>query len=149
MDDPCPDQTQGHYASETFHRRDDARLARFGDLARLHIDDMCTVGKSPLASKAGTLGTLKNGVDQGRIGHIDRAMQIEYGRKRAKEGTNPVTLGLRLGVIKMIITHAAAMQGSISPRTRSTKSIIVFEASCAGSIPRAPLTTLNHCFVII
>ena len=40
---------------------------------------------------------------------VDRAMLIEYGRKRTKKGAGPVTLGLRLGVIKMIITHAAAV----------------------------------------
>ena len=52
---------------------------------------------------------MKNDLGNERIGHIDRAMLIEYGRKRAKKGAGPVTLGLRLGVIKMIITHAAAV----------------------------------------
>jgi len=125
---------KGRYASETFHRRDDAhkwarqaetrvdqglpankssavRLATFGDLAELHIDDTCAVGKPPRRSKAATLATLKNDLGKERIGHIDRAMLIEYGRKRAKKGAGPVTLGIDIGVIKMIITHAAAVHG--------------------------------------
>ncbi|MGB7260538.1 MAG: hypothetical protein WBC68_00590 [Albidovulum sp.] len=91
---------KGRYASETFHRRDDAnkwtrqaetrvdqglpankssaaRLATYGDLACLHIDDMCAVGKPPRRSKAATLATLKNDLGNERIGHIDRAMLIE------------------------------------------------------------------------
>ncbi len=125
---------QGRYASETFHRRDDAhtwarqaetrvdqdlspnkssaaRLATFGDLFDLHIDDMCAVGKPPRRSKAATLATLQNDLGKERIGHIDRAMLIEYGRKRPKKGAGPVTLGIDIGVIKMIITHAAAVHG--------------------------------------
>lgn len=125
---------KGRYASETFHRRDDAhkwarqaetrvdqglspnkssaaRLATFGDLVDLHIDDMCAVGKSPRRSKAATLATLKNDLGNQRIGHIDRAMLIEYGRKRATNGAGPVTLGIDIGVIKMIITDAAAVHG--------------------------------------
>ena len=85
---------KGRYASETFHRRDDAhrwarqaetrvdqglspnkssaaRLATFGDLVDLHIDDMCAVGKPPRRSKAATLATLKNDLGKERIGHID------------------------------------------------------------------------------
>lgn len=72
---------------------------------------MCAVGKPPRRSKSATLATLKNDLGKERIGHIDRAKLIEYGRKRAKKGAGPVTLGLRLGVIKMIITHAAAVHG--------------------------------------
>ncbi len=88
-----------------------ARLATFGDLVDLHIDDMCAVGKPPRRSKAATLATLKNDLGKERIGHIDRAMLIEYGRKHAKKGAGPVTLGIDIGVIKMIITHAAAVHG--------------------------------------
>ena len=69
---------KGHYASESFLRRDDARLwalkaerqidlgesptasridrlKTFGDLVDLHINDMIEVGKPPLRSKAATL----------------------------------------------------------------------------------------------
>jgi len=125
---------KGRYASETFHRRDDAykwarqaetrvdqglspnkssaaRLATFGDLARLHIDDMCSVGKPLRRSMAAALATLKNDLGNERVGHIDHAMLIEYSRKRAKKGAGPVTLGINIGVIKMVITHAAAVHG--------------------------------------
>lgn len=47
-----------------------------------------------------------------KIGHLDRYKPIDYGRKRADQRTGPVTLG----VIKMILTHAAAVHGlKISP----------------------------------
>ncbi len=91
----------GRYACETFHGRDNAykqarqaetrvdrgpspntssaaRLATFGDLVDLHIDDMCAIGKPPRRSKAATLSTLKNDLGKERIGHINRAMLIEY-----------------------------------------------------------------------
>ncbi|WP_411892142.1 hypothetical protein [Yoonia sp. SDW83-1] len=54
---------------------------------------------------------MKNDLGKERIGHIDRAMLIEYGRWRAKKGAGPVTLGIDIGVIKMIITHAEAVHG--------------------------------------
>ncbi len=84
-----------------------ARLATFGDLIDLHIDDMCAVGKPPRRSKAATLATLKIDLGKEHIGHIDRAMLIEYGRKRAKKGAGPVTLGIDIGVINMTMTHVA------------------------------------------
>ncbi len=70
---------------------------------------MCAVGKPPRRRKAATLATLKNDLGKERIGHIDRAMLIEYDRKRAAKGAGPMTLGIDIGVIKMIITHAAAV----------------------------------------
>lgn len=88
-----------------------ACLATFGDLVDLHIDDMCAVGKPPRRSKAATLANLKKDRGSERIGHIDRAMLIEYGRKRAKKGAGPVTLGIDISVIKMISTHSADVHG--------------------------------------
>ena len=77
---------------------------------------MCAVGKPPRRSKAATLATLKNDLGKERIGHLDRHKLIEYGRKRADQGAGPVTLGIDIGVIKMILTHAAAIHGlAISP----------------------------------
>lgn len=125
---------KGRYANETFHRRDEAhkwarqaetpvdqglspnkssaaRLATFGDLVDLHIDDMCAVGRPARRSEAATLATLKNDLGSERIGHIDRAMLIEYGRKPAKKGAGPVTLGIDIGVIMRVSTHAAAVHG--------------------------------------
>jgi hypothetical protein len=130
---------KGRYASETFLRRDDAhrwarqaetrvdqglapnkssvsRLQTFGDLIDLHITDMCEVGKPPRRSKAATLTTLKRDLGKEKIGHLDRQKLIDYGKMRAEQGAGPVTLGIDIGVIKMIITHAAAVHGlDISP----------------------------------
>ncbi len=130
---------KGRYASETFLRRDDAhrwarqaetrvdqglapnkssvsRLQTFGDLIGLHITDMCEVGKPPRRSKAATLTTLKRDLGKEKVGHLDRQKLIDYGKMRADQGAGPVTLGIDIGVIKMIITHAAAVHGlDISP----------------------------------
>ena len=130
---------KGRYASETFLRRDDAhrcarqaetwvdqglvpnkssvsRLQTFSDLIDLHITDMRKVGKPPRCSKAATLTTLKRDLGKKKIGHLDRQKLIDYGKVRAEQGAGPVTLGIDIGVIKMIITHAAAVYGlDISP----------------------------------
>jgi integrase len=45
------------------------------------------------------------------VGHLDRHKLIEYGRKRADQGAGPVTLGIDIGVIQVIVTHAAAVHG--------------------------------------
>ncbi|WP_027244087.1 hypothetical protein [Leisingera daeponensis] len=127
---------KGRYASETFLRRDDthrwarqaeprvdqglaptsasvSRLQTFGHLIDLHITDMCEVGKPPRRSKA---ATLKRDLGKEKIGHLDRQKLIDYGKMRAEQGAGPVTLGIDIGVIKMIITHAAAVHGlHISP----------------------------------
>ena len=93
-----------------------SRLTTFGDLIDLHIIDMCEVGKPPRRSKAATLPTLKRDLAKEKIGHLDRQKLIDYGKMRADQGAGPVTLGIDIGVIKMIITHAAAVHGlDISP----------------------------------
>ena len=127
---------KGRYASETFLRRDDAhrwarqaetradqglapnkssvsRLTTFDDLIDLHIIDMCEVGKPPRRSKA---ATLKRDLGKEKIGQLDRRKLIDYGKMRADQGAGPVTVSIDIGVIKMIITHAAAVYGlDISP----------------------------------
>ena len=130
---------KGRCASETFLRRDDAqkwarqaetqvdqglppkrssaaRLNTFGDLIDLHIADMCAVGKPPRRNKAATLAALMRDLGKEKVGHLERHKLIEYGRTRADQGAGPVTLGIDIGVIKMILTHAAAVDGlEISP----------------------------------
>lgn len=66
---------------------------------------------TPTRAKAATLATLKRDLGKEKIGHLDRHKLIEYGRKRADQGAGPVTLGIDIGVIKMILTHAAAVHG--------------------------------------
>ncbi|WP_245831658.1 hypothetical protein [Salibaculum halophilum] len=130
---------KGRYASETFLPRDDAHrwtrqaetridqglapnksaascLQTFGDLVDESITHMCEVGKPPRGNKAATLTTLKRDLGREKIGHVDRQKLIDYGKMRAEQGAGPVTLGIDIGVIKMIITHAAAVHGlDISP----------------------------------
>ena len=115
---------KGRYASETFLRRDDAqkwarqaetlvdqglppnrssvaRLHTFGDLVGLHIVDMYAVGKPPRRSKAATLATLKRDLGKEKIGHLDHHKLIEYGRKRADQGAEPVTLGIDIDAVPL------------------------------------------------
>lgn len=64
----------------------------------------------------GRLNLSQNAVGKEKIGHLDRQKLIDYGKMRAEQGAGPVTLGIDIGVIKMIITHAAAVHGlDISP----------------------------------
>lgn len=70
---------------------------------------MCRRETTPTRAKAATLATLKRDLGKEKIGHLDRHKLIEYGRKRADQGAGPVTLGIDIGVIKMILAHAAAV----------------------------------------
>lgn len=75
-------------------------------------------GRETAASraKAATLTTLKRDLGKEKVGHLDRQKLIDYGKMRANQGAGPVTLGIDIGVIQMIITHAAAVHGlDISP----------------------------------
>ena len=93
-----------------------ARLQTFGDLIDTSIAGMCEVGKPPRRSKAATLTTLNPDLEKEKIGHLDRKKLIDYGKMRAEQGAGPVTLGIDIGVIKIIITHTAAVHGlDISP----------------------------------
>jgi integrase len=88
-----------------------ARLQTFGDLVDLHITDMGAVGKSPRRSKAATLTALKRNLGRERIAEIDRQQLIDYGRARAAAGAGPVTLGIDIGAIKLVLSHAGAVHG--------------------------------------
>lgn len=125
---------KGRYISETFLKRDDARrwateaegridrgetptpsraakLRTFGDLIDLHIADMKSVGKAPRRSKAATLKMLKARLGRKKIAQLDRQLLIDFGRERAAEGAGPMTLGIDIGAIKLVISHAAAVHG--------------------------------------
>ncbi|TIV86830.1 MAG: hypothetical protein E5V93_03670 [Mesorhizobium sp.] len=121
---------KGRYVSETFLRRDDARrwateterqvdrgetptksrvarLKTFGELIDLHIDDMCDVGKSPRRSKAAALDMLQRHLGKCNIAALDRERLILFGRERAAQGAGP--LGIDIGIIEPILSHAAAV----------------------------------------
>jgi integrase len=125
---------KGHYVSETFLRRDDARLwaidaerqidrgetpsesrisrlKTFGELVDLHIDDMCDVGKPPLRSKAATLNMLKRELGKCNMAALDRERVIRFGRERSAQGAGPVTIGMDIGIIRLVLSHAAAVHG--------------------------------------
>jgi integrase len=96
-----------------------ARKAKtLGALIDLHIDDMKDVGKPPQRSKTATLEMLQRKLGTLPLTQLDRERLIRFGRDRAKEGAGPVTVGMDLGAIKLVIGHAAAVHGidvSIEP----------------------------------
>lgn len=72
---------------------------------------MCDVGKAPLRSKAATLDLLKRQLGNCNMASLDRERLIRFGRDRTAQGAGPVTLGIDIGMIKLILSHAAAVQG--------------------------------------
>ncbi|EJW11553.1 Site-specific recombinase, phage integrase family [Rhodovulum sp. PH10] len=87
----------------------DARL--FGDLVRLHRQDMQEVGKRIGRSKTASLAFLDRRLGGLRLRDLDRERLIEFGKERAREGAGPVTVAIDLGYIKTILSHAAAVHG--------------------------------------
>lgn len=125
---------KGRYVSETFLRREDARqwatdaerqvdrgetptpsriarLNTFGDLIDLHIADMKEVGKAPGRSKDATLQMLKRQLGSLNMTELDRERLVKFGRKRAAQGAGPVTVGMDIGAIRLVLSHAAAVHG--------------------------------------
>jgi integrase len=131
---------KGKYVNNTFLRRKDAeewaleaerridrgepsigcREARtFGDLIRLHRADLQEVGKRIGRSKTASLIFLEKRLGRFKLPELDRERLIQFGKERAREGAGPVTLGIDLGYIKTILSHAAAVHGIVL----STESI--------------------------
>ena len=127
---------KGKYVNETFLRRKDAevwsleverridrrepsvtRASRdakcFGDLIRLHRDDLQEVGRRIGRSKAASLVFLERRLGRLRLAELGRERRIQFGKERAREGAGPMTLGIDLGYIKTILSHAAAVHGVI------------------------------------
>ena len=88
-----------------------AKLKTFGELIDLHIADMKDVGKAPGRSKDATLAMLKRELGKLNMVEIDRERLIKFGRDRSKQGAGPVTIGIDIGVIKLVMSHAAAIHG--------------------------------------
>ena len=129
---------KGRYISETFRRKDDARswalnaerqidrgeapkgsrtarLTTFGDLIDLHIEDMKEVGRAPGRSKDATLAMLKRQLGALNMLELDRERIIRFGRSRAEKGAGPMTLSIDIGMIKLILSHVAAVHGVSVP----------------------------------
>lgn len=81
-----------------------ARLTTFGELVDLHIADMREVGKAPLRSKAATLEHLKRELGACNLTSLDRERLIRFGRDRAAQGSGPVTLGIDIGAVKLVVS---------------------------------------------
>jgi integrase len=128
---------KGKYVNETFRRRKDAeewaldierRIDRqepattrsrdaklVGDLIALHRADLQEVGKKIGRSKDASLNFLDERIGHLHIGELDRERLIKFGKERASEGAGPVTVGMDLGYIKTIYSHAAAVHGISAP----------------------------------
>lgn len=87
------------------------KLKTFGDLIDLHIADMSEVGKAPRRSKDATLRMLKRALGKRNMGEIDRDRLVRFGRERAAQGAGPMTLSIDIGMIKLVLSHAAAVHG--------------------------------------
>lgn len=91
-----------------------ARLARvrtFADLIDLHVADMKEVGRAPGRSKSATLSMLRRRLGKLTLAELDREQLVKFGRERALEGAGPTTLSIDIGVIKLVVQHAAAVHG--------------------------------------
>ena len=125
---------KGRYAAETFLRKEHARewaieaeamidrgktpvghrarnMKTFAELIDIHIDDMKSVKKAPGRSKTATLEMLRRELGALNGNHLDRERLIKFGRKRAMEGAGPVTISMDIGVIRLVVSHAAAVHG--------------------------------------
>lgn len=110
-------------SSETFLRRDDAlrwsrlaelsvdrnetpvsarigRLTKLGDMVKLHIEDMTTVGKPPRRSKAATLDMLRRELGAIKITALDRERRIQFRPGRSEADAGPVAFQTPNGAIK-------------------------------------------------
>lgn len=124
---------KGVYISETFHQREDARrwatgaertidlggkpkTTRIADkrtlahLVDLHIEDLKSVGKKIGRSKLSMLELLKaDPVGKTKFAELDRLKLIAFGKRRAKGGAGPVTVGMYVGTIKTLLVSIAAL----------------------------------------
>jgi hypothetical protein len=88
------------------------KITKFGKLMRLHIEDMTAVGKPPRRSKAATLDMLwRDELEAIEITALDRERLIQFGRGRSEAGAEPVILGIDIGTIGLVLSHAAAVHG--------------------------------------
>ena len=54
---------------------------------------------------------MKRELGKCKISALDRERLIKFGRHRADQGAGPVTLGIDIGMIKLVLSHAAAIHG--------------------------------------
>jgi hypothetical protein len=95
----------------TTHKSRDVQL--FSDLVALHRQDLEEVGKAIGRSKTASFTFLDKKLGHLRLPELDRERFIKFGKARALEGAGPVTVGIDLGYIKTILSHAAAVHGVV------------------------------------
>lgn len=96
------------------------RRTPFSTVIDLHINDLKEVGRCPRRSKSYTLGKLKENLGATALADFDRECLIAYGKRRAKEGAGPVTVGMEIGYIRTVLVHAAAVHGINVPTEQVT-----------------------------
>lgn len=79
----------------------------------MHREDLQEVGKRIGRSKSASLTFLEHRLGRLRIPELDRGRLIQFGKERAREGAGPVTIGIDLGYVKTILSHAAAVHGVV------------------------------------
>ena len=87
----------------------------FAKLIDMHIADLQDVGKAILRSKQACLDKLRFDLGDERVTNLTRERLIIFGKARAREGAGPVTLGIDIGYIKTVLTHASAVHGVAVP----------------------------------
>ena len=120
---------KSRYASQTFALRDDARawaleaerrvdrdeppkdpktaaLDTFGGLVDQYVADLKKSGKALGRTKAATLEMLKRELGELKLAEIDRERIVMFGRSRAKAGAGPATVGMDIGMIKLVMQTA-------------------------------------------
>jgi integrase len=123
---------KGRYISETFKLREDARrwataqesaidrgaapkktyVANKTSLAHLidlHISDFKDAAKPIGRTKLEALLHLRRTIGHKRYADLDRKFIIDFGRERARGGAGPVTIGMDIGWIKLVLAHASAV----------------------------------------
>jgi hypothetical protein len=70
-------------------------------------------GRERHRSKTASLIFLDERLGHLRLPELDRERFIKFGKARALEGAGPVTVGIDLGYIKTILSHAAAVHGVV------------------------------------
>ena len=88
------------------------RRTPFKTLVQLHLGDLKEVGRQARRSKAYTLEKLQVEIGHIQLCDLNREFLLDYGKRRAKTGAGPVTLGMEIGYIRTVLVHAAAVHGS-------------------------------------
>jgi hypothetical protein len=68
-------------------------------------------GRSKSSAASIVASLLERRLGSLRLPELDRERLIRFGKERASEGAGQVTLGIDLGYIKTILSHAAAVHG--------------------------------------